>query len=951
MKRIQLLVLTMLFFIFFLGNGIAQVQRTQNSPIQNRKDSIDYYQKEFAKTQMKVESFVFNRYISRDTIDFYSNKILVLMSKVDRDDYAFMRIFNSLGVAYNFQEQGLVYLDSVEVLAKRLNNHAFLAEVSMTRSRWSAFKGETNEAIKHTKEAMKLWQKSNFKEYASAQYLALARIYSDLKMDSLSIQMANEAVHIWDTITNTNQTVKNWIVTNAKRHLMTYGSIDEAEAFTNEYIPLMYEIGDLEGVVLTYAHLGLMYIKEKRYDEAFEAMTKAYEANAYDERRILSNVFFAEYYKSLGDFEKAKHYFETFDQNYEKEKKLFGYWAINEIAVNIYRLGLEIYRETKDFEKATFFANDYIKYQDNIMKQKELGLLEEFAIQFEVEQKEKELALTSLQVERAEKNRLLIIGIFAFVLMTITGLFYLYQKRRKYRLSLLQQKLEINRQRTQFFENVFHEIRTPISIISGYLSLIHRNRLQPNLVSKYSEIAMRNCDEITVSSNDFLTLIKSEKLEQQLNSQEQNLNHFLQNLCNKYKDNMSLKGISFQYVSNINKEMVISLDYDKLEKILNNLIMNAIKYSPENTQITFSSLVENQMLLFKVQDQGYGIPDEEQPFIFDRFYQASSKKRTVSGVGIGLSLVKSFVTLLEGEIHLKSRVDEGSLFTVSLPIHDQSISSFVLSESESYTDVSENISQEEATIKDDLPRLLLVEDNYEMTQYLKEMLNAYYDVSISMSGEHALERLENECYDIIVSDFRMPGIDGLDFKEALNKTHHQDVPFIMITASTLSETKNKSFALGINDYLIKPFRDRELLTRIQVLLSNKKSQLKWIQESIQEDTTSSGNKNFDKVLKLANDIIVEHLSDETFTVQKLAEQCNYSTRQFTRIIKNSTGLSPNKLILEVRLLTAYKIIIDHKEKRIKQIMYDVGISSYGYFNKVFMERFGLKPSELIQQNV
>ena len=949
MKRIQLVVLAMLSFILFSLHGIAQMQRTQDSLTPNRKDTTRY-QKEFDETYKKIETFVFERHISQDTIDFYANRMLSAMSKVERDDAVYMRIFNALSTAYNFQEKGLVYLDSVEVLAKRLKDYGFLAEASMTRSRWSAFKGETNESIKHTKKAIEYWKQSEFKEYVSAQYLVLARIYHRLRMDSLSIQMANQALQIWDTIDKPNETVGDWIIGDGKRMLMKYGSIEEAEAFVKEYIPIMKNVENFEGVVITYAQLGLMYVKEKRYDEALETMTKAYEANGYDERRIISNLFFAEYYKQLGDFQKAKQYFEAFDTNYEKEKALYGYWVMSENILNVYLLGSEIYSGTKDYLKAAFFANEYVKYQDNLLKQKELGLLEEFAIQFEVEQKEKELALTSLKVERAEKNRLLIIGVFAFIIMIILGVFYLFQKRRKYRLTLLQKELEINHQRTRFFENVFHEIRTPVSIIGGYLSLIHRNRLQPNLVSKYSEVALRNCNEITVSSNDFLTLIKSEKLEQQLRPTEQNLNDFLERLCNKYKDNMSLKGISFQYISNIEKHFLLELDYDKLEKIINNLMMNAIKYSPENTQITFSSLVEQRKLVFKVQDQGYGIPESEQQFIFDRFYQANARRRAMSGVGIGLSLVKNFVTLLDGEIHIESKLDEGSLFTVSLPIQEQDISTFTMDSTESYVDSSENTPQEEAAAEESQPRLLLVEDNYEMTQYLKEMLSAYHHVSISMSAEHALERLQKEQYDIIVSDFRMPGMDGLDFKEKLNQTHHQEVPFVMVTASTLPETKEKSLALGINDYLIKPFKDRELLTRIQVLLSNKKSQLKCIQESIQEDNSSTENKNFDKVVKLANEIIVEHLSDETFSVQKLAEQCNYSTRQFTRIIKNSTGLSPNKLILEVRLLTAYKIIINNKEKRIKQIMYDVGINSYGYFNKVFSERFGLKPSELIRRN-
>ncbi|MGH1387658.1 ATP-binding protein [Kordia sp.] len=950
MKQAFIFVFAIFLFPFFTNVSIAQNNNSKDLSKQaNTKKQIDYFFKKAKSISLSAQTY------KRDSTLWYTEQALKSMYKTQEHDSLYVKkYFNAANYAarveapmknatINDYKHTIRYLDSAIAIGDRVNYRREHYKVySIYAAIYQRF-NDYNKVIHYYKKIITLCKEKNDQVNLMVAYDTLADIYEKLEQENLSKQMRQLSLIPVDS---TSKSAKRWkyIYHFQLAENMIYMSEKKAEETLVELESYFKSIDQPSGIVHSYIILGNLYLHNKEFAKALELYEKARSTYHLDFGKRSFDLLFANLYATQGNYEKAKTYFDSFTKNNDPYidpsiKKIF--------TIDYYKLGGNIYMQTKEYKSASDYLFLYAEQRSNLLKQKEAGLLEEFAVKFETEQKEKELAIAALAIEKGKKNQVLIISIFAFVLLTVTVLFLFYQKRRKYKLSLLEKEIEINNQRTVFFENVFHEIRTPMTIIGGYLNLINKNTLKPNLVAKYSEIGLRNCHEVTASSNDFLALIKSEKAQQQIYTNQQVLIDFIKQLLSKYKENMYLKQISLVHTTNIKNDITLKLDYDKIEKILNNLMMNAIKYSPGNTKITFTSIIEKQHLIFKVQDEGYGIPEEEQAYIFDRFYQASSNK-LISGVGIGLSLVKNFTELLGGQIDIKSNSGEGSLFVITLPIEEENISDFVKETSASDI-ISIEGSIEEQRKNTNLPNLLLVEDNFEMTLYLEELLKPFYNVDVSLSVDNALEKIQMSMYDVIVSDLRMPKVDGHEFKEILNSTTHKDTPFIMITASTLSENKKKGLAMGINDYLIKPFQDIELITRIKVLLSNKELQMQYIKESVLEKEESTANTNVDTVVKLANDAITKNLSDETFSVSKLAEKCNYSTRQFTRIIKKSTGLSPNKLILEVRLLTAYEMIVNRKEKRIKRIMFDIGINSYGYFNKVFSERFGLKPSELIDR--
>lgn len=952
MKQTHVFVFAVFLFSFFANFSIAQNNNSKDLAKQaNKNNQVGYFFKKAHSISLSAYTY------KRDSTLRYVQQALKSMYETQGNDSIYVKnYFRAANYAARVEapmkdatihnyKQTIRYLDSVLVIGDRVNYRREHYKVySIYAAIYQRF-NNYNKVIYYYKKIIALCKEVNDQVNLMVAYDTLADIYEKLEQENLSKQMRQLSLIPVDS---TSKSAKRWkyIYHFQLAENMIYMSEKKAEETLVELESYFKSIDKPSGIVHSYIILGNLYLHNKEYTKALEAYEKARNTYHLDFGKRSFDLLFANLYAAQGNYEKAKTYFDSFIKNDDP----YVDPSIKKImTIDYYKLGGTIYLQTKEYKSASDFLLLYAEQRSDLLKQKEAGLLEEFAIKFETEQKEKELAIAALAIEKGKKSQVLIISIFAFVLLTVAVLFLFYQKRRKYKLSLLEKEIEINNQRSVFFENVFHEIRTPMTIIGGYLNLIHKNTLKPNLVAKYSEIGLRNCHEVTASSNDFLALIKSEKTLQKIHTTKQPLINFIQQLLSKYKDNMHLKQISLFHTTNIENDLVLELDYDKIEKILNNLMMNAIKYSPEQTKITFTSLIEDQQLIFKVQDEGYGIPKEEQAYVFDRFYQASSNK-LISGVGIGLSLVKNFTELLKGQINIESIPGEGSLFVVTLPFTAENISEFIKDTPIPDVITVEASLEEKNNDHKGLSKLLLVEDNFEMTQYLKELLSPLYEVDISLTVDNALEKISDNMYDVIVSDLRMPKVDGHEFKEILNTTRHKETPFIMITASTVPENKKKSFALGINDYLIKPFQDIELITRIKVLLCNKELQMQYIKESVLEKEENTSNANFDSVVKQANDAIINNLSDETFSVSKLAEACNYSTRQFTRIIKKSTGLSPNKLMLEVRLLTAYEMIVNRKEKRIKRIMFDIGINSYGYFNKVFSERFGLKPSELIDRS-
>jgi len=510
-----------------------------------------------------------------------------------------------------------------------------------------------------------------------------------------------------------------------------------------------------------------------------------------------------------------------------------------------------------------------------------------------------------------------------------------------------QELIEFNKLRTQFLGNITHEIRTPLTLIKGNLELAKEHLTDKEKALKNINTALNNSKKVVEEANQILELLKFENKQSTIKLTPVALNTTLKRIFLSFASLAELKKIKLQYNATILEDYYTKIDLQKLEKIINNLVFNAIKYSPAESDIILEATIKNQLLTIKIIDFGLGISEDEIDKIFERFYQ-STKNQSVGGIGIGLSLAKDFAVLLGGSLTVSSTPRKGSIFTLQLPVQkidapDLQTSSDLPDEKPETPLLNEVITHTNSPKK---PHILVVEDNPEMNNYLVEVLSEKYYCSTAFDGLEALEKVKTTDFDLITSDIMMPIIDGFEFRQLLNKENtYKNIPFILISAKTLEEDKIKGFQLGIDDYIVKPFNKNELIARVDNLIENKKTRKLWElknKELLSKDVVSFNKKLIDK----ATQIVLDNLSNEHFKTTDLAKEVGYSSRQFSRLLKEHTGLSPVKFMLEIRLQEAYKVLQNHTFPSLAEVRYHVGIISSSYFNKKFKERFGIFPADL-----
>jgi len=615
----------------------------------------------------------------------------------------------------------------------------------------------------------------------------------------------------------------------------------------------------------------------------------------------------------------------------------------------------------KNYEKAFEYEKEITQLKDSIYTIKESSTFADFDTKFKTAEKDKEIAQQQLEIAQQKSNRnKWIFGGLGFLLVGFS--LFQWRNNQQKRKKLLaeakyQNEQEINELRTKFLGNIAHEIRTPLTLISGNLNLALENYDNKDKATQNIKTALSNSKKVVEDANEILELLKFEKNKTTIKLNEVNLTQTLKRIYFSFASLAEMKHIKLDFQSTIPENISVKIDVDKVEKILNNLVSNAVKYSPSNATIIFNATQENNILTVKVTDFGQGIHFNETEKIFQRFYQ-SSQSNAVGGIGIGLSLAKEFAELLNGNLSVESELEKGSTFIFTLPIEaiDKNIAQQnkealnkkgQKEDKTSFPTDTEILHPEYSdTQNEKKPNILIVEDNPEMCTYIVEILSGKYNCSTAFDGEEALSKIEKQSFDLITSDIMMPKLDGFQLREKLNKNEQlKNIPFILISAKTLEEDKVKGFQLGIDDYVVKPFNKNELIARIDNLLANKKSREQWeLQNKDLEPATDSSDKT---LLKKIEAEVISNISDESFKIAELASAVGYSQRQLTRILKQYTGMSPVKFILEIRLQKAYKLLQNKSFFTLSEVRYDVGITSSSYFNKKFKERFGINPSELI----
>lgn len=518
---------------------------------------------------------------------------------------------------------------------------------------------------------------------------------------------------------------------------------------------------------------------------------------------------------------------------------------------------------------------------------------------------------------------------------------------------------EMHTMKVKYFTDISHEIRTPLTLIlSPVEEILEETDLKPQIRKKMSSIQYHGRNLLHLV-NQLLNINRIESNKEKLDEVPILLKNFLENINNSFRSLAAKNEIDWQIDMSGVTEKPLLLDKDNMEKILLNLLSNAIKYTPKGGKISFLVKTiptgeENYTLHIAVQDSGIGIEKESLPFIFDRFYKTDHKK--IPGSGIGLSLVKTIVKdLMKGEILVESKVGEGSRFTVILHnIKADANNANPLISTDDFVlpiELTSQIEMKEETVivpekTDKKHTILLVEDNITLLNSLSERLAKTFDVFSVTSAEDAVEILQEEDIDLVVSDIMLPGKSGKELcAEIKSNIVTSHIPVILITAIQQQDVKIESLELGADNYLTKPFEFKELQLRIgNILRRQEKLRQLYKREALPEKAETRFNRFDNDLLSRINLHIEKNLSNAEYSIENLSDDVALSRVHLYRKMKKLLDVSPSKYMRDFRLRKAAEILSE-EDIRVVDLADQVGFQDANYFLKCFKEKYGISPKE------
>lgn len=558
---------------------------------------------------------------------------------------------------------------------------------------------------------------------------------------------------------------------------------------------------------------------------------------------------------------------------------------------------------------------------------------------------------------------------FVLCALPFLAFFLLWQNRQRGEQKRLEQEVQnrtttIQQQSDKLFEmdlaksrlytNITHEFRTPLTVISGMAEMIEKP-------ANTKDIIQRNSQGLLHLVNQLLDLAKLESGHLQLELVQTDVLPYVQYLFESFQSFAAGKGIQLIFEKNADR-LVMDIDEKRLGSILSNLLSNAIKFSNENDWVCLQLREENGHLLLIVTDNGIGIPPEKLPYVFDRFFQAdSSYTRRGEGTGIGLTLTKELVELMGGNIAVQSPAadDVGTTFTVSLPIHQNAPMAEVnlpASLPVLPSDTEGVLLEEETTTNpEELPLLLLIEDNTDVATYIQVCLKDRYIVDWANNGAIGIEKAFATIPDVILSDVMMPEKDGFEVCQTLkNDERTSHIPIVLLTAKADVESRLEGLGVGADAYLSKPFLKEELFLYLENLVElRRKLQARY---STHQDFPSFQNLESlspsalaptldDLFLQKIRDFVEARLDDPEFGNPELARQMFLSESQLFRKIKALTGQSIALHIRSIRLQNA-RTMLQNSDRSVAEIAYLTGFNDPSYFTRVFSKEFGDLPGNL-----
>jgi len=577
-----------------------------------------------------------------------------------------------------------------------------------------------------------------------------------------------------------------------------------------------------------------------------------------------------------------------------------------------------------------------------------------------------QLALQASDLRRRTQTNWLLLGILA-LLATFGALLY-----NRFRLTRQQKQLieeekgkldkayselntaneklkELDDFKSHFFTNISHEFRTPLTVIDGMAKQV---RKQPERwLDKGTHLIERNAGSLLHLINQILDLRKLESKKLQLTLVQDDIVKFSRFQVGAFESLAESRDIALEFQSEY-PELSMDFDPEKLGQIQRNLLSNALKFTPAGGQVKLELLnAGSQHLRLRVSDTGIGIPAEKVSRIFDRFYQVNaSDTREGEGTGIGLSLTMELVHLMKGSIEVNSEEGKGSVFEVTLPIQQQAIQQNVPVPATLPPGLElplAAVSEVEVNGKQDRPRLLIIEDNPDIVQYLTACLEGQYELSSAPDGQAGIDMALAQIPDIIISDVMMPHKNGYEVCDILKqdlRTSH--IPILLLTAKADQPSRLEGYKRGADAYLPKPFDQEELLIRLDNLLQTRKLlQARYASTTAPVPSEKEEVQVEDAFVAKIRESILENLDDPEFGIEALYPLMGMSRTSFYRKVKALTGSSASHFIRAVRVEQAKALLKQHPDMQIAEVGYATGFGDPSYFGRVFKEVAGIAPGD------
>jgi len=530
---------------------------------------------------------------------------------------------------------------------------------------------------------------------------------------------------------------------------------------------------------------------------------------------------------------------------------------------------------------------------------------------------------------------ILILGLFLWVIN-----YYVEKHRSKIERIEKEKSLELSNMKIDFFTNISHDFKTPLSLIIAPVSklLVETKNVQ---LKKQLTTIQQNALHLNALIQQVIGFERSDNTtENSLILSNLEFIEFAEGIFSVYEDAFRTKNVQTNFSTHAQR-LLVNVDVLKMESVLNNLISNALKFTNEGGKVELTvNQSDDDLLTISISDTGIGIPQDDLPFVFDRFFQSRKTTNDKEGSGIGLSLVKNYVELQHGTITISSEEDKGTTITIVLPVIEAQTD-------DEGTTIPLNLNNETNTGK---PLVLIVEDNLQVSNFIVQALSPFYRCTIAHNGKTGLNTAQITIPDLIVADIMMPVMDGMEMCRQLRKIKELSLtPVIMLTAKDDKITEEKSIELGVNAFISKPFDTNMLLLRIKQLIGTREKLEEQHRLEVLSTPKEIEAESWDeKLLADITKIIEDKVADPDLNVNNLSQLSGISTKQIYRRIKHLTGLTPVDYIRSIRMKKA-AMLLAQKKFSVAEVMYLVGFSSHSYFSKCFQAKYGKAPKQYMEQ--